>query len=183
MLQVNRNVERVEHKSAATQPSHVLHLAINFIRRQYIIIVISVVLTTLLGAVYLNTTPPMFTANARMLIDTRKQQVMFPQQPMTWDYMEHAAVESQVEVLKSENIAQAVVKENNLTEDPDIVGPGNDLWGTVRAAIFGAPPPEVRSETELTKRAIDAVMGGVSAKRVGLTYVIQVGFQARSPDG
>ena len=70
-------------------------------------------------------------------------------------------VESQVEVLKSENIARAVVKENHLTEDPDIVGPGNDLWGTVTAAIFGAPPPEVRSETELTKRAIGAVMGGV----------------------
>ena len=92
-------------------------------------------------------------------------------------------VESQVEVLKSENIARAVVKENHLTEDPDIVGPGNDLWGTVTAAIFGAPPPEVRSETELTKRAIGAVMGGVTAKRVGLTYVIEVGFQSKSPDG
>ena len=183
MLQVNRNVEQVEPPSAATQPSHILHFAINFIRRQYVVIAIAVALTTLLGVVYLMTTPPSFTAYARMLIDTRKQQVMFPQQPMTWDYMEGASVESQVEVLKSENIARAVVKENHLTEDPDIVGPGNDLWGTVSAAIFGAPPPEVRSETELTKRAIGAVMGGVSAKRVGLTYVIEVGFQSRSPDG
>ncbi len=186
MLQVNRNlgpVEQVEHPSAATGPSDVLHFAINFIRRQYVVIAVAVALTTLLGVVYLNTTPPSFTAYARMLIDTRKQQVMFAQQPMTWDYMEAAAVESQVEVLKSENIARAVVKENHLTEDPDIVGAGNDLWGTVSAAIFGAPPPEVRSETELTKRAIGAVMGRVSAKRVGLTYVIEVGFQSRSPDG
>ena len=183
MLQVNRNVEQVEHPSAATQPSHVLHFAINFIRRQYVVIAIAVALTTLLGVVYLMTTPPSFTAYARMLIDTRKQQVMFPQQPMTWDFMESAMVASQVEVLKSENIARAVVKENHLTEDPDIVGPGNDLWGTVTAAIFGAPPPEVRSETELTKRAIGAVMGGVTAKRVGLTYVIEVGFQSKSPGG
>ena len=183
MLQVNRNVEQVEPPSAATQPSHVLHFAINFIRRQYVVIAIAVALTTLLGVVYLMTTPPSFTAYARMLIDTRKQQVMFPQQPMTWDFMESAMVASQVEVLKSENIARAVVKENHLTEDPDIVGPGNDLWGTVTAAIFGAPPPEVRSETELTKRAIGAVMGGVTAKRVGLTYVIEVGFQSKSPDG
>ena len=186
MLQVNRNlgqVEQVEHPSAATGPSHVLHFAINFFRRQYVVIAVAVALTTLLGVVYLMTTPPSFTAYARMLIDTRKQQVMFAQQPMTWDFMESAMVASQVEVLKSENIARGVVKENHLTEDPDIVGPGNDLWGTVTAAIFGAPPPEVRSETELTKRAIGAVMGGVTAKRVGLTYVIEVGFQSKSPGG
>jgi succinoglycan biosynthesis transport protein ExoP len=186
MLQVNRNleqIEQVEPPSAATGPSHALHFAINFIRRQYVVIAIAVALTTLLGVVYLMTTPPSFTAYARMLIDTRKQQVMFAQQPMTWDFMESAMVASQVEVLKSENIARAVVKENHLTEDPDIVGPGSDLWGTVSAAIFGAPPPEVRSETELTKRAIGAVMGVVTAKRVGLTYVIEVGFQSKSPDG
>ena len=183
MLQVNRNVEQVEPPSAATQPSHVLHFAINFVRRQYVVIAVAFALTTMLGVVYLMTTPPSFTAYARMLIDTRKQQVMFPQQPMTWDFMESAMVASQVEVLKSENIARAVVKENHLTEDPNIVGPGNDLWGTVTAAIFGAPPPEVRSETELTKRAIGAVMGGVTAKRVGLTYVIEVGFQSKSPGG
>jgi succinoglycan biosynthesis transport protein ExoP len=182
MLQVNRNVEQVEHPAAATQHSHVLHIAINFIRRQYVVIAIAVALTTLLGVVYLMTTPPIFTASARMLIDTRKQQVMFPQQPMTWDFMESAMVASQVEVLKSENVARAVVKEKHLTEDPEIVGPGSDLWGTVSAAIFGAPPPEVRSETELTKRAIAAVMGGVSAKRVELTYVIEVGFRSKSPD-
>src|SRR6516225_257980 len=183
MLQINRNLESVERPSAATVPSHVFQFAINFVRRQYVVIAVAVALTTMLGVVYLITTPPTFTASARMLIDTRKQQVMFAQQPMTWDYMESAMVASQVEVLKSEKVAQAVVKENHLTEDPDIVGPGNDLWGTVSAAIFGAPPPEVRSETELTKRAIGAVMGGVSAKRVALTYVIEVGFESKSPGG
>src|SRR6516225_4373679 len=183
MLQINRNLESVERPSAATVPSHVFQFAINFVRRQYVVISVAVALITLLGVVYLITTPPTFAAYARMLIDTRKQQVMFPQQPMTFDYLESAMVASQVEVLKSEKVAQAVVKENHLTEDPDIVGPGNDLWGTVSAAIFGAPPPEVRSETELTKRAIGAVMGGVSAKRVPFTYVIDVGFESRSPDG
>src|SRR2546423_14284475 len=118
MLQPNRNfsqVDQVDHSPAVTQSSHVLHVAINFIRRQYVVIAIAVALTTLLGVVYLMTTPPSFTAYARMLIDTRKQQVMFAQQPMTWDFMESAMVASQVEVLKSENIARGVVKENHLT--------------------------------------------------------------------
>src|SRR5271154_810917 len=103
MLQVNRNVEQVEHPSAASGPaangpSHVLHFAINFMRRQYVVLAVAVALTTLLGVVYLITTPPSFTAHARMLIDTRKQ--VFPQQPMSWPIMETAMVESQVEVLK-----------------------------------------------------------------------------------
>jgi succinoglycan biosynthesis transport protein ExoP len=186
MLQLNRNlgqIEQVEHPSAATGPSHVLHFASNFLRRQYVVIALAVALTTLLGVVYLNTTPPTFTASARMLIDTRKQEVLFQQQLMGRDLIDAAMVDSQVEVLKSQTIAQAVVKDNHLTENPDFVGAGNSLWGTVTAAIFGAPPPEVRSETELTKRAVGAVMAGISAKRVGFSYVIEVGFQSKSPDG
>src|SRR5258707_13483301 len=119
MLQINRNLGQVEPPSAATAPSHVLHFAINFIRRQYVVYTSAVALTTLLGFVYLITTPPSFTASARMLIDTRKQQVMFAQQPMTWDFMESAMVASQLEVLKSDNIARTVFKENHPTEDPD----------------------------------------------------------------
>jgi polysaccharide biosynthesis transport protein len=186
MLQLNKNlgqIEQVEHPSASTGPFHVLRFAINFLRRQYVVVAVAVALTTLLGVVYLNTTPPTFTASARMLIDTRKQQALLQQQPLAWDLMmDTAMVESQVEVLKSETIAQAIVKENHLTENPDFVGAGNSLWGSVTAAIFGAPPPEVRSENELTKRAVGAVMGGLSAKRVGLTYVIEVGFQSSSAD-
>ena len=114
MLQLNRNlgqVEQVEHPSAATGLSPVLHFAINFLRRQYVVVAVAVALTTLLGVVYLNTTPPTFTASARMLIDTRKQEVLFQQQLMGRDLIDTAMVESQVEVLKSQTIAQAVVKD------------------------------------------------------------------------
>ena len=38
-------------------------------------------------------------------------------------------------------------------------------------------------EAELTKRAVGAVMGGLSVKRVGLTYVIEIGFQSKSTVG
>jgi succinoglycan biosynthesis transport protein ExoP len=182
MLQISRNVEQVE--SAATVPSHVLQFAIKFVRRQYVVIAVAVALTTMLGIVYLITTPATYSASAKLIIDTRKLQ-LFQQQSLLGDLgIDSAAVESQVEVLKSENVAQSVVKANHLTEDPDFVGSGgNGLWGRITAAIFGAPPSEVRSETELTKRAVGAVMGGLSVKRIGLTYVIEVGFQSKSPDG
>ena len=74
MLQVNRNLGPVERSNLRLRqlgPSHVLHFAINFIRRQYVVIAIAVALTTMLGIVYLITTPPSFTAYAKMMIDTR----------------------------------------------------------------------------------------------------------------
>ena len=41
------------------------------------------------------------------------------------------AVESQVEVLKSESIALAVIKQLHLTEDPEFTGGGGGLIGTL----------------------------------------------------
>jgi uncharacterized protein involved in exopolysaccharide biosynthesis len=49
------------------------------VRRRYLVIAVAVALSTMLGTVYLITTPPRFTAYARLLVDTRKQQV-FEQQ-------------------------------------------------------------------------------------------------------
>ena len=48
-----------------------------------------------------------------------------------------SAVESQVEILKSETIALAVIKKLHLTEDPEFVGPGGGLIGTLLGAVTG----------------------------------------------
>jgi succinoglycan biosynthesis transport protein ExoP len=185
MLQITKNMRPAELPTEAKRPSQALQFALNFVRRQYVVIAVAVALSTLLGVVYLMTTPPTFTAYAKMMIDTRRVQV-FQQQSFFGDLgIDSAFVESQVEVLKSENIAQSVVKENHLAENPDFVGSAaqNGLWGAITGAIFGAPPPEVRSEAQLNARAVASVMGGISVKRVGLTYVIEVGFHSNSPDG
>jgi succinoglycan biosynthesis transport protein ExoP len=182
MLQFSKNSALIQPDNEAAPPAEILQSAINFVRRQYVVIAFAVALTTLFGIVYLITTPPTFTAYAKMIIDTRKVQ-LFQQQSIMGDLgVDSAAVESQVELLKSQNIALSVVKANHLTENPDFVGSGSTLWGTMRGSVFGAPPPEVSSETELTERAAAAVIGGMSVKRVGLTYVIEIGFQSKSPD-
>ena len=148
MLQINKNVAVIQPSfEAKTLPSQVLEFAVNFVRRQYVVLAIAVALTTMLGVVYLITTPPTFTSYAKMIIDTRKVQV-FQQQSIMGDLgLDLAAVESQVEVLKSQNIALSVVKENHLTENPDFVGSGSGLWQSINEAIFGAPPAEVRSRS------------------------------------
>ena len=182
MLQINKNLELAEPQVETSQPADVLQKAIKFVRRQYVVIAVAVALTTMVGIAYLITTPPSFSAFAKMIIDTRKVQ-LFQQQSVMGDLgIDSAAVESQVEILKSQNIALSVVKENHLTENPDFVGSHGGLWQTITGAVFRAPPPEVLSEAELTDRAVDAVRGGLSVRRAGLTYVIEIGFQSKSPE-
>ena len=98
-----------------------------FLHRQYPVIIAAFLLIMTLAAVYLFTTPPSFTAFAKLMIDSRKVQV-FQQQsvlgdipPDTW------SVDSQVEVLLSENVALAVIKDLHLTEDPEFVAPDDGL--------------------------------------------------------
>ena len=118
MLQINRNLELAEPQVETLQPADVLQKAIKFVRRQYVVIAVAVALTTMVGIAYLITTPPSFSAFAKMIIDTRKVQ-LFQQQSVMGDLgIDAAAVDSQVEILKSQNIALSVVKENHLTENP-----------------------------------------------------------------
>ena len=103
---------------------------ISFIRRQFYVISFVVVLTTALGVIYLYTTQPVFTAKAQLMIDTRKVQI-FQQQSILGDIpIDAAQVESQVEVLKSENIAAAVIKKLHLTEDPEFISSGGGILGS-----------------------------------------------------
>ena len=160
-----------------------LQVFVGFIRRQISVIVFVVLLAIALGVIYLLTARPSFTAQAQLLIDARKVQ-MFQQQPILGDIpVDTAQVESQVEVLKSENIALAVIKKLHLTEDPEFVGSEVGVLGAVFNSIispFAANQPS--SEFELSRRVIHIFQNRLSIKRIGLSYVIEIAFRSYNPE-
>lgn len=167
-------------------PAQTLHEAIGFLRRQYTIIVFAALLSVALGAVYLFTAPPRFTAEAAMIIDTRKVQLM-QQQSVVGDLaVDASTVESQVHILQSENVIQAVIKDLRLTEDPEFVGPGTGLLSVVLGfvkgigEIFGSAEPP--SEYELQREAVERFRDKLTVKRIGLTYVMNIQFQSLNAD-
>jgi succinoglycan biosynthesis transport protein ExoP len=153
-----------------------------FLRRQLLTILTVAALVMALALVYLLTTPPSFTALATMIIDTHRVNV-FQQESIIGDLpVDTAAVESQVEVLRSENIALSVIKDLHLTEDPEFTGQGGGLLGNLVAlasAWIGSEPQS--SEFELTRRAARAFAERLAVRRVGLTYIIEISFRAYSP--
>jgi len=107
-----------------------------------------------LGAFYILTARPSFTAQAMMFIDARKVQLL-QQQSLYGDIpVDTAAVESQVELLKSENVALAVVKNLHLTEDPEFAGAG--VLGFFGGLFSFAEPDETTAEFMRTRRVMRA---------------------------
>src|SRR3974377_1627776 len=104
--------------------SRLLEQLFGLIRRQLLLIVSLTVLAIAVGVVYLMTTPPVYTAHAKLLIDTNKTRALQQQAgPIIYfQTMYLPSIMTQVEVLKSDGISLAVVKNQHLTEDPHFVG-------------------------------------------------------------
>src|SRR5260370_29833222 len=89
-----------------------LSSALALIGRQYPVMIFALLLCIGLTGVYLLTAPKRYTGTAALVIDSRKMQGLQTQQGATRgdSPIDSAMVYSQVEILKSETIASAVVK-------------------------------------------------------------------------
>ena len=146
---------------------------------------LTVVLTAFaVATIYVLTAQPKYTATAELYVDTHKVQLLQPQQTLGVDApIDSALIDSQVEILKSEDIARAVIKDLHLLDDPEFSGPPGGLFGSAVAFIerlmpgAGAPP----SQYALTRQAMTRFAKALTIKRLGLSYVIEIDFQSADP--
>ena len=118
----------------------------SFLKREFALIATTTGICVALAVLYLLLTPPSYTAVTTLVIDTRKVQ-LFQQQSVFGDIAGRSgAVETQVEILKSENIALTVIKDLHLDDDPEFGSAGGGLIGTILGWIFDSTA--TRSQTE-----------------------------------
>lgn len=184
MLEANRRPVGGEQDMSGTISAPAADLAnyINIVRRQFPTILSVIACALALGFIYLFTATPKFTATARMVIDTGKIK-LFQQQTFGDLGVDPATTETQVEILKSENISLAVIKDLHLTDDQEFVGPGAGLIGAVFELVQGIfSSEEPASEFELTRKALARFEKQRDVKRAGLTYVMDINFTSVSAD-
>src|SRR6202163_4975941 len=138
----------------------------DFFGREWRLIALVTGLSIVLGAAYVAISPSRYTAQADMIIDTKR--VTWTQTEMASENrnVEDASVESEIETTKSEKVAEAVIRRLHLTEDPEFVGSGPGL----RRRMFSffkltAEPEQEPSNDELMSRVLDAVKS--EERRVG----------------
>jgi capsular exopolysaccharide synthesis family protein len=139
------------------------------LRRAWLALGVAVVLFAVVLAVVMNITPK-YTASGSVLIDPHHQNLTQAEPLQGGLPPDTSAVDTQVEVLRSRALAEAVVRKMALYNDPEF---NADLHGK-RGAITNPSP-------QLVGRVTEAVQGRTQVKRQGLTYVIQVSFTSKSP--
>jgi polysaccharide biosynthesis transport protein len=170
--------------SSAAEPSFgdLITIGIGFIRRQLFVIIAFLPLTVGLALAYLYTTPPLYAAQARLMIDTSKTRV-FQQPIFSEDPVSAAMVDSQIEILKSENFGLSIVKDMHLTEDPEFVGSRAGLFEKVMN-LLGRPhsPEDGKPKGDATLKALRAFESHLTVGRVGATYAVEIEFQSTDPN-
>jgi succinoglycan biosynthesis transport protein ExoP len=149
---------------------------LGFVRRQYLIIVGCLLLTALVGAFHLVTTPPKYTASATIIIDPRKSQFLQQRLVSADVLLDTASInsawfDSQIGILRldSAKVASSVVRDLHLNRDPEFVGSDG-----------GSEEP--KSESELLQRAASVLASRLELKRVSASYLIRIEFSSPDPE-
>jgi succinoglycan biosynthesis transport protein ExoP len=162
-----------------------LSSALALIGRQYPVMIFTLLLCICLACVYVFTATKRYTGTAVLVIDSRKMQGLQTQAPTSGgdNPIDSAMVDSQVEILKSEAIAAAVVKDLKLVDSPEFMGGDGGLLSSISGLISGmfseSKPP---TQEQLLRGALARFASNLTIKRVGVSYVIEIDFQALSQE-
>lgn len=157
--------------------------AIAFARRQYLLVIVTAILSCAASVLYLTLASPVYTAQAQILLGNSRGQFVQQQSILAETAFD---IETQLQVLKSKAIAATVIDQLKLADDPDFnrSGPSTlSFWSWARARISSpANPPESDAEDGTSEPIIQAFLDRLSASRVGFSNVIEISFtSSRAP--
>ena len=184
MLQFSKEQAETSRERAASDSitaAESLQSIVNFFRRQSSVFLFATFLTTALGVIYLVTARPIFTGQAQLLIDTHNVQALQVSSQQPFFPIDTLQVESQVGVLKSENIASAVIEKLHLAQDPEFIEPGGGLLAAISSFVSGdfvSADQANPSEFELSRRAMSAFKRRLTVARIPQSFIIQIDFQS-----
>jgi len=178
-----------QHDLGARAPFDLNQLIAAFRRRLRLIVAVAAAVFALAILVTAQMTPK-YTATAEVLLDPRKEAVADMQSVVSQLPASTQAVDTEAQVIQSRSIAEKVVAKLKLDRDaefnPDVDTKPGLLDGVKTFIKSLAPKASVdANNTDLAQRKhekiVDAVIKGLTVKRVGLTYLIDVSYTAKDP--
>src|SRR5882757_872818 len=154
----------------------------DFLGREWRLIALVTGFSIILGATYVAISPSRYTAQADMIIDTKR--VTWTQSEMASDNrtLEDASVESEIETTKSEKVAETVIRRLHLTEDPEFVGAGPGLRRRIFSLFKLTGPEQEPSNDELMHSVLGIVKDNLRVTRLGRSYIEQISYTSLDRD-
>lgn len=169
MLQISKNhtlssFEPEFSGPPAITPAQYIEMALGFLRRQFWVLIIALIATIGIAVGYFFIATPTYKATATVGIDTAKFQLF---QPLGQSSIESSgAVESQLEVIRSEKIALDVIKKLRLVENDPAKSGG--LFGSSVAS----------TEFERTRQLLAVLQKHLTVKRLGIAWIIEISYES-----
>ncbi len=158
-------------------------------RRQWRLVALFVSAAAILGVLYILTAVPLYTANARMFIDSNNQKIVSELSAVEGITGDDASILSQVELLKSQKLSRAVVDKLNLIDSPEFQADGKTALSTAvgigRSIVdvtswFGDADEEIDREAA-GRAATTKLLNNLAVSRIGRTYVLEIAYTSASP--
>jgi succinoglycan biosynthesis transport protein ExoP len=178
-------------KSGLTAEFIDIDAALAIIRRQWRIVLAAIAVAGAIGLAFAATAVPIYSATATLLIDRNNSQIVEQLSAIGGVIEDEASILSQVEVLQSETIGLAVVDSLKLTENQEFRATRasllSSIFGTIRSLVnvsqwFSPAKKESVVDDGTLKRSLsDQLLNGLSVKRIGRTYALELTYNSTSP--
>ena len=174
MLQLSKNHNLAAFETELSGPPPVspgqyIEIVVGFLRRQLWVIIISLIAITGAAVSFLVVTGPTYKATATVGIDTAKFQLFQPVGEVSIN--SSSAVESQLEIIRSEKIVLEVIKKLHLADKVPAQQSGE---------LFGSSVPP--AEFEYTREMLAVILKHLTVKRLGIAWIIEVSYESPDPD-
>lgn len=155
-----------------------LRNVLGLLRRQLRLIVASVIVVVTLAGLVTFSLTPIYSATALILVDPSRKNLLDPDAQIGSGVSDSARIDSEVEILRSDNVLLKVIEAENLTADAEL-GASLSLRERI-LTLLRLYEPQPPTAAEALHQVLNNLRNAVSIQRRGLTYLISV--QGRSPD-
>lgn len=144
---------------------------------------ITFILVIALAFVFISLVPAKYTATAIILIDPRQQTVIQSEDVLPGIGSDPAAVESQVELLRSAAVSPPLLQKHSVYSDPEFnkSSISTRLIALLNSDAQASTPNSSLQTIGSRNKAINAYENNLYVRRRGLTYVLDVSFTSEDP--
>lgn len=158
-----------------------LERVFSLLRRQALVLGLSIAVALLLAAFYLSLAPRSYLSAGQVLLDRNLEQAAGEAGTVPSSVDMEAQVLNQIEVLRSSRVAAAVARAENLMTDQEFLNPPPSFSQRVRGLVpFLSSPRPVDAEASL-EEVVGMLRSNVQVDRMGRSSIIRIGYEAATP--